>query len=71
MRKPPSPRRRSIASAMSAVNVAMPQPYNIRERFFQAHIGWLLFKLKPPPPFDNVIDLQKNPLIMWQHRYVQ
>ena len=45
-------------------------PYNIREGFFQAHIGWLLFKLKPPPPFDNVIDLQKDPLIMWQHRYV-
>ena len=45
-------------------------PYNIREGFFQAHIGWLLFKLKTPPPFDNVIDLQKDPLIMWQHRYV-
>ena len=46
-------------------------PYNIREGFFQAHIGWLLFKMTTPPPFDNVIDLQKDPLIMWQHRYVQ
>ena len=43
-------------------------PYNIREGLFQAHIGWLLFKLKPPPPFDNVIDLQKDRLVMWQHQ---
>ena len=43
-------------------------PYNIREGLFQAHIGWLLFKLKPPPPFDNVSDLQKDPLVMWQHQ---
>jgi stearoyl-CoA desaturase (Delta-9 desaturase) len=45
-------------------------PYNIREGLFQAHIGWLLFKLKPPPPFNNVIDLQKDRLVMWQHRYI-
>jgi len=48
-----------------------PDPYDIREGLFQAHIGWLLFKLKPSPPFDNVADLQKRPLVMWQHRYVQ
>jgi stearoyl-CoA desaturase (delta-9 desaturase) len=45
-------------------------PYNIREGLFQAHIGWLLFKLKPPPPFDNVVDLQKDRLVIWQHRYI-
>jgi fatty-acid desaturase len=45
-------------------------PYNIREGLFQAHIGWLLFKLNTPPPFDNVIDLQKDRLVMWQHRYI-
>ena len=45
-------------------------PYNIREGLFQAHIGWLLFKLKPPPPFDNVSDLQKDRLVMWQHNYI-
>ena len=45
-------------------------PYNIREGLFQAHVGWLLFKLKPPPPFDNVIDLQKDELVMWQHKYI-
>jgi stearoyl-CoA desaturase (Delta-9 desaturase) len=45
-------------------------PYDITKGFFHAHIGWLLFKLLPQPPFDNVNDLKKDPLIMWQHRYV-
>lgn len=45
-------------------------PYNINEGLFQAHIGWLLFKLKPLPPFDNVLDLQKDKLVVWQHRYI-
>jgi stearoyl-CoA desaturase (delta-9 desaturase) len=45
-------------------------PYNIREGLFQAHIGWLLFKLVTPPPFDNVSDLQKDRLVMWQHKYI-
>jgi stearoyl-CoA desaturase (delta-9 desaturase) len=45
-------------------------PYCISKGFFHAHIGWLMFKLKPCPPFDNVADLQKDPLIVWQHRYI-
>jgi stearoyl-CoA desaturase (Delta-9 desaturase) len=45
-------------------------PYCITKGFFYAHIGWLLFKLNPRPPFDNVTDLQKDPLIMWQHRHI-
>ena len=45
-------------------------PYCIAKGFFHAHIGWLLFKLDPPPPFDNVADLQKDPLVRWQHRYI-
>jgi stearoyl-CoA desaturase (delta-9 desaturase) len=45
-------------------------PYDISKGFFYAHIGWLLFKLLPQPPFDNVNDLKKDPLVMWQHRYV-
>ena len=39
-------------------------PYNIREGLFQAHIGWLLFKLQTPPPFDNVLDLQRDRLVV-------
>ncbi len=46
-------------------------PYDISKGFFWAHIGWLLVKLKPQPPFDNVVDLSKDPLVMWQHRHIQ
>jgi stearoyl-CoA desaturase (delta-9 desaturase) len=45
-------------------------PYDITKGFFHAHIGWLLFKLLPQPPFDNVVDLKKDPLVMWQHRHI-
>jgi stearoyl-CoA desaturase (delta-9 desaturase) len=45
-------------------------PYDITKGFFHAHIGWLLFKLWPEPPLDNVADLQKDPLVMWQHRHI-
>ena len=45
-------------------------PYCISHGLFHAHIGWLLFKLDPPPPFDNVADLKKDPLVMWQHRHI-
>jgi stearoyl-CoA desaturase (delta-9 desaturase) len=45
-------------------------PYDITKGFFHAHIGWLLFKLQPQPPFDNVADLKKDRLVMWQHRYI-
>ncbi|MEO6053917.1 MAG: fatty acid desaturase [Chthoniobacterales bacterium] len=45
-------------------------PYDISKGFFHAHIGWLLFKLQPDPPFDNVADLQKDPLILWQDKHI-
>jgi stearoyl-CoA desaturase (delta-9 desaturase) len=45
-------------------------PYDISKGFFYAHIGWLLFKLSPQPPFDNVPDLKRDRLVMWQHRYI-
>ena len=45
-------------------------PYDISKGFFWAHIGWLLFKLNPEPPMDNVNDLRKDKLVMWQHRWV-
>jgi len=44
-------------------------PYNISKGFFHAHIGWILFKSKMTPPYDNAKDLQKDPWIMWQHKY--
>ena len=44
-------------------------PYDISKGFLHAHIGWLLFKLRPKAPLDNVADLQADRLIMLQHRY--
>lgn len=45
-------------------------PYDISKGFLWAHIGWLLFKLNPEPPMDNVNDLRKDKLVMWQYKYV-
>jgi stearoyl-CoA desaturase (delta-9 desaturase) len=45
-------------------------PYDITKGFLHAHIGWLLFKLWPEPPLDNVADLKKDPLIVWQDRHI-
>lgn len=44
-------------------------PYDISKGFFWAHIGWILFKMNPKPPMDNVADLRKDPLVMWQYRW--
>ena len=45
-------------------------PYNINEGFMWAHMGWLMFKLRPPLPIDNARDLEKDALVMWQHKYI-
>ena len=45
-------------------------PYSISNGLFYAHIGWLMFKLKPETDLENVADLKKDPLLMWQHRYI-
>ncbi len=43
-------------------------PYNIKQGFFYAHIGWILFR-NHTIDFSNVKDLQRNKLIMHQHRH--
>jgi stearoyl-CoA desaturase (Delta-9 desaturase) len=45
-------------------------PYSISRGLFYAHIGWLMFKLRPETNLDNVADLKKDPLLVWQHRYI-
>src|SRR4051794_40528114 len=45
-------------------------PYDISKGFFHAHIGWLLFKLHPQPPMDNVADLRADRMVVWQDRYI-
>lgn len=43
-------------------------PYNIQRGFFYAHIGWLIF-WQQATDYQNVRDLQRNPLVMHQHRH--
>lgn len=43
-------------------------PYDISKGFFWAHIGWLFVKLTPET-MDNVNDLKRDRLVMWQHRW--
>ena len=45
-------------------------PYDITKGFFWAHMGWLMFKLKPASPLDNVEDLKKDKLVYFQHKLV-
>ena len=45
-------------------------PYSISKGLFHAHIGWLMFKLKPETDLENVADLKKDPLLVWQHRHI-
>jgi stearoyl-CoA desaturase (delta-9 desaturase) len=44
-------------------------PYDISKGFWWAHMGWILFKVNPVPPLDNVADLRKDKLVMWQYRW--
>ena len=45
-------------------------PYSISRGLFWAHIGWLIVKMTPGP-MENVADLKKDRLVMWQHKYCQ
>jgi stearoyl-CoA desaturase (delta-9 desaturase) len=44
-------------------------PYNIRRGFWWAHILWVFYRNPAKPSFDNVVDLQKNPIVRWQNRW--
>jgi stearoyl-CoA desaturase (delta-9 desaturase) len=43
-------------------------PYDISKGFFWAHMGWIFFKLYPRE-LNNVNDLKKDSLVMWQHKH--
>ena len=45
-------------------------PYNIKQGFFYAHVGWILF-WKHSVHYDNVKDLQRSRLVMAQHARYQ
>jgi stearoyl-CoA desaturase (delta-9 desaturase) len=44
-------------------------PYSIQKGFWYAHIGWLFFKESADLPIERVADLQRNPRVMFQHKY--
>jgi stearoyl-CoA desaturase (delta-9 desaturase) len=44
-------------------------PYDITKGFFHAHIGWILFRRGPDTPLTWVRDLQKDRLVVLQHKY--
>ena len=44
-------------------------PYSSRRGFWYSHMGWLYTLNNSKRKFDNVDDLQRDPLVMWQHKY--
>lgn len=44
-------------------------PYGINKGFWYAHIGWMVARREQGLGFSNIKDLEKDPLIMWQHRW--
>jgi stearoyl-CoA desaturase (Delta-9 desaturase) len=44
-------------------------PYNIRQGFFHAHVGWVLHKTPLATDLWPVPDLQRDPLVAFQHRH--
>lgn len=50
--------------------VDTPQdPYNIKQGFFHAHMGWVMKKSGATHRHGNVTDLMEDPLVMFQHRH--
>lgn len=46
-------------------------PYSAKRGFWYSHIGWMLreYQASRYSNYDNVKDLQKDPIVMWQHRH--
>jgi stearoyl-CoA desaturase (delta-9 desaturase) len=45
-------------------------PYNINKGFFWAHMGWLFVKEEDQYKDKFAQDLENDPLIYWQHKYI-
>ncbi|KAH8927777.1 putative stearoyl-CoA desaturase [Atractiella rhizophila] len=43
-------------------------PYSAHKGLLWSHIGWMIFKPRRKPGFTDVSDLDKDPLVRWQHR---
>jgi stearoyl-CoA desaturase (delta-9 desaturase) len=46
-------------------------PYSAKMGFWYSHIGWMLreYQASRYTDYNNVRDLQKDPIVMWQHKY--
>ncbi|WP_199610591.1 fatty acid desaturase [Flocculibacter collagenilyticus] len=46
-------------------------PYSASKGFWFSHIGWMLrdYKTNPYENYANARDLQKNKIVMWQHKH--
>ena len=44
-------------------------PYSIQRGFWWAHIIWIFQDNSATFKYDNVNDLQKDPIVMWQHKW--
>ena len=45
-------------------------PYSAKRGFWFSHMGWMLREYKSGiPNFDNVKNLMKDPIVMWQYKY--
>ncbi len=44
-------------------------PYSISRGFWWAHFLWIFYDNSASANFDNVRDLQKDPIVAWQHRW--
>lgn len=46
-------------------------PYSAKRGFWFSHIGWMLrnYDTEHDPDYNNCRDLQKDPVVMWQHRH--
>ena len=46
-------------------------PYSAKRGFWYSHIGWMLreYDINPHNNYQNVRDLQRNKIVMWQHRH--
>lgn len=51
------------------VDLEDQDPHSIRLGFWYAHIGWMLRDYEPARiDFSNVPDLQRDPIVKWQHQ---
>lgn len=44
-------------------------PYSAKEGFWYSHMGWILRGSVWGEEYDNVADLRKDPILVWQHKY--